>query len=345
MRPLTKRRAYRFLLVMTVFDSGIAVVMNDLILKKDSILDVFIVTQCVGLSLWSMVALALRYIPPRGVVRTSAVVLGAMILGILVGSGFSYLFLYWRNPSDVERFFSRVFRFAAIFGFVFGLPLVYLFASLHHIRETEKQFESERVRRLTMEKQTAMTSLRLLQAQIEPHFLFNTLSNVIALLDTDVETAKVMLTDLNEYFRISLQRTRNEMITLGQELALVRRYLNILKIRMGKRLTFSITTTNAPENTPFPPLTIQPLVENSIKYGLEPNVNGGAVSIDCNIKGGILTVRVTDTGMSLESNGNHAGVGIDNVTKRLEAIYGQRASLVLRELAPAGVEAVIEVPV
>ncbi len=344
MHPMTKRQALRFLIVMIVLDSVIAFVLNDWILRKHSRFDVFVVTQAIGLSLWSTVAIALRRYPPRGVVRTVAVILTAMFLGILLGNALSYAYLFWRNPEDVERFFTRVFRFTALYGFVFGVPLVYLFTSLHHIRETEKQFENERIRRLTMEKQAAMTSLRLLQAQIEPHFLFNTLSNVRTLLDSDVPTGKAMLSDLNEYLRISLQRTRNEMITLGQELDLVRHYLNILKIRMGKRLTFSISTANAPEDTPFPPLTIQPLVENSIKYGLEPSVNGGAITIDCRVDEGMLTVRVADTGMNLESQDNKAGIGIDNVTRRLETIYGQRASLTLRELAPAGVEAVIEVP-
>jgi sensor histidine kinase YesM len=344
MHPLTKKQAYRFLLVTAAFDSAVAVVMNDFILKKNALLDVFVVSQFIGLSLWSAVAIVLRRFTLRGVVRIVAVILGAMTLGILVGSALSYLYLLWRNPADTERFFSRVFYFTGIFGFVFGVPIVYVYASLNHIRESEKQFESERIRRLTMEKHAALTSLRLLQAQIEPHFLFNTLSNVLVLLDADVPTAKAMLTDLNEYFRISLQRTRNELTTLGQELDLVRRYLNILKIRMGPRLTYSITTENAPGDTPFPPLTIQPLVENSIKYGLEPCVEGGTIDIDCRIQSGTLTVRVADTGMSLESHGNKAGIGIDNVTRRLEALYGPRASLTLRERAPAGVEAVIEVP-
>lgn len=341
---MSKRQAYRWLLVTAVFDSAVAVVMNDLILKKHALFDVFVVSQFIGLSLWTMVAVALWRFPPTGVPRTITVVLTAMALGILLGSGFSYLYIFLRNPADADRFFGRVFYFTVIFGFVFGLPLVYLIASLHQIRETEKQFENERFRRLTIEKHATMTSLRLLQAQIEPHFLFNTLSNVRTLLDTDVAAAKAMLTDLNEYLRISLQRTRNEMITLGQELALVRSYLNILKIRMGTRLTFSITMTNAPEGTPFPPLSIQPLVENSIKYGLEPNVDGGTITIDCSVNDGILTVRVADTGMNLESHGNKAGIGIDNVTRRLETIYGGRASLILREMDPAGVEAVIEVP-
>ena len=193
--------------------------------------------------------------------------------------------------------------------------------------------------------QAAMTSLRLLQAQIEPHFLFNTLSNVMTLLDTDVQKARQMLSDLNEYFRISLGRTRKEMVTLGEELDLVKRYLDILKIRMGDRLQYRIEGRGGLREMPFPPLIIQPLVENSIKYGLEPNVNGGEITIDCSKADDMLCIRVSDTGMNLDVSGDQAGIGIDNVTRRLENIYGQRAALTLRAVTPVGVEALIEVPI
>lgn len=129
-----------------------------------------------------------------------------------------------------------------------------------------------------MEKEAAMTSLRLLQAQIEPHFLFNTLSNVISLFDIDIEKARQMLININEYLRICLQRTRQEMITLTEELDLVRQYLEIFKIRMGKRLNYEINDRTSIVDLPFPPLIIQPLVENSIKYGLEPQLDGGTIT-------------------------------------------------------------------
>ncbi len=119
---------------------------------------------------------------------------------------------------------------------MFGIPITYFFSARERQLASEQQIREEKIRRLKMEKESAMTSLRLLQAQIEPHFLFNTLSNVISLMVSDVDRARQMLMDLNEYLRISLDRTRQEMVTLSRELDLVRRYLNIFKIRMGSRL-------------------------------------------------------------------------------------------------------------
>ncbi|MBU1343595.1 MAG: histidine kinase, partial [Proteobacteria bacterium] len=184
----------------------------------------------------------------------------------------------------------------------------------------------------------------LLQAQIEPHFLFNTLANVISLFDIDVEKARQMLIDINEYLRISLQRTRQEMITLSQELDLVRQYLEIFKIRMGKRLSYEIIDRTDMLDLAFPPLIIQPLVENSIKYGIEPKVEGGTIIIDCWTQENSLNIVITDTGIGLDKDANLAGIGINNVSLRLEAIYGNRASLTLKQHHPTGIKAMIRVP-
>ena len=186
--------------------------------------------------------------------------------------------------------------------------------------------------------------MRLLQAQIEPHFLFNTLSNIIILLDNSPEHAKTMLTDLNAYLRISLDRTRQEMVTLSQELDLVAHYLAIFKTRMGDRLVYRIHDRTGIHDLSFPPLIVQPLVENALKYGLEPKVEGGSIDIDCRIEAEHLFIEISDTGCGLEENQEKAGIGINNVSRRLAGVYGTGAGLTLTENSSGGLTAVIKVP-
>jgi len=173
---------------------------------------------------------------------------------------------------EIAPFFKNVVFYTTIFGLLFGVPVVYFFSSMARIRESESRVADEKIKRLSLEKDSALTGLQLLQAQIEPHFLFNTLSNVIVLLDEDPARAKDMLVDINTYLKIAMQRTRQDMITLKQELELVRRYLNIFKMRLGERFSFEIHDA-APEDLPFPPLIIQPLVENAVKYGIAPEID------------------------------------------------------------------------
>ncbi|MBN2529264.1 MAG: histidine kinase [Deltaproteobacteria bacterium] len=341
---MSKTTTIRYLLITAVFNTLVAFTINYLVLKKDSVLDVLVVSQFVGLSIWMCVAGAIKYVANSSVVQTSILIFVALLCGVIVGATLSYLYLYLRNEADVDHFFSRVFSYVFIFGLVFGLPVIYFLVSWHQIRESEKRVEQEKIKRLTLEKQSAMTTLKLLQAQIEPHFLFNTLSNISALINTDGNKARLMLENLNEFLRISLTRTRQDMTTLEEELLLVRRYLEIFQIRLGGRLRFSILNNTGLIDVPFPPLVIQPLVENSIRYGIEPQVNGGEVTIECTITDDLLEVRIIDTGLSLETDGNKAGVGIDNVTRRLDAIYGQQASLTLLANKPVGVVAKVKVP-
>jgi sensor histidine kinase YesM len=344
MYKMTEITTLRYLLMTAVFNTLVAFTINYLVLKKDSITDVLVVSQFIGLSMWLCVVGAMRLFSVQGVARTSVMVFLAMLCGVVVGAALSYGYLYVRNESDVDRFFSRVFVYVFLFGLVFGLPVIYFLVSWHQIRESERRVSEEKIKRLTLEKQSAMTTLKLLQAQIEPHFLFNTLSNILALMNSDVNRARSMLENLNEFLRISLRRTRQDMTTLGEELLLVKRYLDIFQIRLGDRLAYEISDNTGMTDVPFPPLIIQPLVENSIRYGIESQVDGGKVTIACSVNNGMLEVRIVDTGLSLEKDGNSAGIGIDNVTRRLDAIYGQDASLSLLANMPEGVIATVKVP-
>ncbi len=201
------------------------------------------------------------------------------------------------------------------------------------------------MRRLSAERQVVEAQLRALQAQIEPHFLFNTLANIISLVDREPAAAKRMLQYFTAYLRRSLQRSRTGASTLGHEASMLRDYLGIFKLRLGPRLEFSIEIPDELAGLPLPPMLLQPLVENSIIHGIEPKVEGGTITVTAEKRGAMLRLMISDTGLGFSDVVKGNGVGIENVKSRLRALYADRAALVLEDNEPCGVTARIEVPV
>ncbi len=330
-------------LAMTaVFNTAIALVLHVMVIRESGFRDVWVISQLTGLSICLCVRQAMIFWEQARKKWLIPGIAAGLIAGVAAGGVLSGWYLYFLDEFSMA--YTRVFSQIAVFGVVFGVPITYFFMARERLAASERQIREETVKRLTMEKEAAMTTLRLLQAQIEPHFLFNTLSNVLSLMDTDVDKARQMLMDLNEYLRISLDRTRQEMVTLSRELDLVRRYLTIFQIRMGSRLAFDITDHTGMPDLPFPPLVIQPLVENALKYGLEPNVDGGKITIDCRVSGLNLVITVSDTGTGLDATGVRAGIGLNNVSRRLESIYGNTAQVTLTRNRPNGTIVTIQVP-
>ncbi|MCK5164505.1 MAG: histidine kinase [Desulfobacula sp.] len=344
MKALNSKETVKSFIVTAMFNTLIALVLAIMVIDEPDFFDIFIISQLVGLSICFFVIIAVYFAEQKGNQWSATSIVAGLIAGVFSGSLLSWGFLFFFHGIDFGYFFKDVFSYIFVFGIVFGVPISYFFSSREKIIESEKQIQKEKIKRLTMEKEAAMTTLRLLQAQIEPHFLFNTLSNVISLFEIDIEKAKQMLIDINEYLRISLQRTRQEMITLTQELDLVHKYLEIFKIRMGNRLSYEINDHTDTLDISFPPLIIQPLVENSIKYGIEPKLSGGTIAIDCWVKENTLEIVIADTGIGLDKDANQAGIGINNVSQRLENIYGSAASLILKQNHPTGIKATIRVP-
>ncbi|MGZ5038238.1 MAG: histidine kinase [Usitatibacter sp.] len=194
-----------------------------------------------------------------------------------------------------------------------------------------------------MSQQVTEAKLSALQAQVEPHFLYNTLASVQALTEVDPAQANAMTGHLIQYLRNALPKMRESVSTVGQEVELVRAYLNILQMRMGKRLAFEIDVPPELLDAPFPPLMLPSLVENAIKHGLEPQREGGRVSIRASESDGVLRMSVLDTGRGFAETVG-AGVGLANIRERLAALYGDKGKLTLESREPHGVEAVIEVP-
>jgi len=197
--------------------------------------------------------------------------------------------------------------------------------------------------REALEGQRLEAQVSALNAQIEPHFLFNTLANVKRLFETTPERGRDMLVSLIAYLRAALPSLRRQDSTLGEELELVRNYLSILQMRMGSRLSFDIEAETALLGARLPPMVLPTLVENAIKHGLSPLPEGGRIVISAQRRGAELSVEVRDNGQGFAASGG-SGVGLANTRARLAALFGTRAALELEAAAPHGVVARLRLP-
>ncbi len=233
-------------------------------------------------------------------------------------------------------FFSSTFAIWAVLGSL----AFWLFNSTREDELARAALEETECRRQSLQGQMVEARLTALQAQIEPHFLFNTLANVKRLYETAPAQGQEMLASLINYLRAALPSMRQSGSTLSRELELARSFLTILKMRMRERLSFSIDHDPALENARVPPMVLPTLVENAIKHGLSPLPQGGNIDIRARRAGEDLIVEVHDNGIGFSSSAG-SGVGLANTRSRLAALYGSRASLQLASASPRGVMASI----
>jgi len=199
------------------------------------------------------------------------------------------------------------------------------------------------VDRLAFEREMTEARLQVLQAQVEPHFLFNTLANLRRLYDQDRAAGSTMLDSLMRYLEVALPRMRHNESTLERDAELVDAYLRIQRVRMGERLAFSIDIPAPLRAHHVPPMMLLTLVENAIKHGLNPSPDGGRIHVMARAEGDRLSVSVADTGVGF-APGSGAGTGLANVCARLAAQFGQHASLALENNELGGATATIVLP-
>lgn len=227
----------------------------------------------------------------------------------------------------------------------------WLFWNQGKLAELKAQAEAEKARSAAIEKQAMQAQLQLLQAQIEPHMLFNTLANLQGLIAMDAQRAQHMLQQLIEYLRATLSSSRAERTTVENEFSLLSAYLGLMSVRMGHRLSYNVQLPESLRDIMIPPMLLQPLVENAIKHGLEPKVEGGHIDVTAIEGKGLLTLTVADTGLGFDSSDSdgsdksRAHIGLANVRERLHALYGERASVLLTPNTPSGVVARLTIPV
>lgn len=196
----------------------------------------------------------------------------------------------------------------------------------------------------TLERQALTAQLKALQAQIEPHFLFNTLANVQQLVESGSPQASPMLRALIGYLRAAVPSMREARATLAQELELVRSYLDLMRVRMPDRLQYVLEIPAPLLGIGFPPMMLLTLAENALKHGIDPSTSGGVITIRAMQANHQLSVEVADTGKGLNPHAP-AGTGLANIRERLKALYGTRAQLELVENTPQGVVATLTIPI
>ncbi len=208
-------------------------------------------------------------------------------------------------------------------------------------REQALQFDLERSE---LERKALDARLRLLSAQIQPHFLFNTLANVQALVDTGSPQASEVLRSLVSYLRAAVPRLDEPVTTFDRELELVRAYLDLMHMRMPDRLRYTIDVDPSSRRLRCPPMTLLTLVENAVRHGIDPSEEGGAITIQVRRVANRCHVRVTDTGAGLSGAGSGLGTGLSALRERLVLAFHGDARLEVEEVAPHGVRAELEFP-
>ncbi len=206
-----------------------------------------------------------------------------------------------------------------------------------------------KARMFESEMRATESQLRLLQGQMEPHFLFNTLANIQSLIAHDPPKATQMLGAFTDYLRSTLLHMRRDDSTVAQEFDLATAYLQLLQMRMDDRLRFTMTADDTARLARLPPMLLQPLIENAVQHGLEGKVSGGTVAVHARVEGPLLVLTVQDDGVGLASgqtqraNPQGAGMALANIRERLQSRYGSAASLTMTALSP-GTRARISLP-
>jgi signal transduction histidine kinase len=264
------------------------------------------------------------------------------------------------DDEDVPQVITRTaYTFGGFIGDLGSAMIVIVFAYLiaskvivRKVAQADAKVKSAQsaAEREAMERQLVQARLQVLQAQVEPHFLFNTLSAIDYLIETDPPRASQMQKALITYLRGALPQMRQESSTLGRELRLIRSFLDLIKMRMEDRLDVEFNVPEGAESAEFPPMMLQSLVENAIKHGIEPKPEGGKVTVAARIQNGQLWVEVKDTGIGipntdrLESPTSGTGLGLQNIRERLGMLYPGKSRLILMSDDTQGTTVKIVVP-
>lgn len=255
----------------------------------------------------------------------------------------------WSTQPGAPPFWEvgeRMEGFGALTGFgVFMSPWVALGALL---RQKEALAREQALALDLARSETARLALdarlNLLQAQVAPHFLFNTLANIQALVEAGSPKAPDVLRSLVAYLRAAVPRLNEPVTTLGQEVELVRAYLELMRMRMPDRLAFELNVDGAARGLRCPPMALLTLVENAVRHGIDPSEEGGNIVVDVRVTEERCWIRVADSGVGIRSSDRGLGTGLAALRERFALVFGDQASLRIRAREPRGVVAELEFP-
>jgi sensor histidine kinase YesM len=334
----------RYFAMALVLSAGIALLISLLMNSWPGVLTNLpanlLISNCIGLSVFLVLTFARLTFMRRfwgGSASQKIIYFLLVAIGALIGNELAYA-LTRRTMSGFDLLRSHDGVTAVVFSFVGATIAIAINAN--RFAQAQHKRDLERAERTAVEAQ-----LRALQAQIEPHFLFNTLANLDALIGTDVAGARTLLANLNRYLRAALTHARSDSATLQTEVELLKAYLAIMALRLPNRLTTQFDCDPQCLRLGFPAMLVQPLVENAITHGIEPSAGGGSISVTVRRSSDMLTISVDDTGVGL-GNAVKAGTGagIQNIRARLRSLFGPAAQLTIEAGSPRGTHASIQVP-
>ncbi len=314
---------------------------------EEDLATTFLFTLCIGLTACICFLVTFAVLKPRNKWIQIVMVVFTMILGTLVGSLLGSFIATDKATHDFLFDHKDLVALYTFYAGMIGSVAIYLYFFRERAFSAEALIQEERIRRLSTEKKAVESNLKLLQAQVEPHFLFNTLSSILGLLESDPGKGKTMLLTFMQYLRASLDKTRDDKSTIGQEIEIIRAYLEIFTFRMGRRLHYEIDVPDRILHLPFPSMIIQPIVENAIKHGLETKIEGGSIHIRIRKEQNILRVEIADTGLGFDEK-TELGFGLSNIKERMDNLYGGEGQIVLQLNMeggrPCGLKVILEIP-
>ncbi|MCS0589740.1 sensor histidine kinase [Massilia norwichensis] len=309
---------------------------------------VLLTSNTVGFLIHGGLALLRRYFPAAAARRSPALRLCQMLVieaSVVIGFTVPDALLRGANPFTALLIDGALAPILPMGIVITAITMTILAVNERRMaRETATALQQQQIAEAG--RLLAEARLRTLQAQIEPHFLYNTLSNVVSLIGSEPARAKHMLERLIDFLRASLSASRAEQTTLGAELDLAGAYLDLLAVRMGARLRWRIEAHGACRDLQIAPMLIQPLVENAVMHGIEPKLEGGEIVVRAACDDGLLRIDVSDDGMGLGNAPPRpgGGVGLSNLRERLRSLHGNKAQLQLFENQAAGVTSRLLIP-
>jgi len=344
--PPSLRSRWKTAAMVLVVSSLIALLFSLMEPDRGDMRQELLISNAIGCCIWLLIELPqwlsrgrLGLIPSLLIGVPGGVILGAKVATLF--GGVDIIGFWTRDPANEWKSISVTLLFS-----LSATAFVVLFWKAADYR---LELEGERRRSAEAGRAQAVAELGLLQAQIEPHFLFNTLAHVQSAIEEEPAVGKAMLEHLVQYLRGALNRSRVSRYTLREEVDLVNSLLAIAAIRLSSRLSYRIAIPESLMAAALPPLIVQPLVENAIKHGIEACVEGGEILVEGEVSDEVLVLRVIDTGVGIDpgvgiATAAREGVGLSNVRARLSSLYGEKGRLSLLRHEPRGIVAELRLP-
>jgi sensor histidine kinase YesM len=307
----------------------------------------FVFSQSIGLCIAALVQTGRRMLGRRNMTRYPILFVclaAAIVAGTIGGIVLASLIL---GLPLADKFNGRSIQLTFAVAFIATLVACWFGWSRSRLAQLGERAAQASLRLERAEKSAMLAQLQALQAQVEPHFLFNALAALDSLIASDPPRARVLLANLNRFLRAALAASRADNVSLADEFAIIDAMLAVQQMRFGERLCYTLDLPPSCAALKFAPLLLQPLVENAVKHGIEPALDGGTIMVTAQCHGDRLQLTVMDTGVGFSTGARPAGsgCGLSNVRARLRALYGANATLTISEHGPRGVAVRLDLPI